>query len=57
MHSTGSQGKRITYVVRRGDTLSVIAQRHRCSVRELMSWNKKRTTRIRIGERLRIYQG
>jgi membrane-bound lytic murein transglycosylase D len=55
--SGGPQGERITYVVKRGDTLSVIARRHRVSVKQLMSWNKKRTTRIVIGERLRIYKG
>ena len=45
----------ITYVVQRGDTLSIISARHRVSVRQLMNWNSKRSTRIRVGERLRIY--
>ena len=45
----------ITYVVRRGDTLSKIGKRHRVSVRQLMNWNRKHNTRIRVGERLRIY--
>ena len=53
----GGEANRITYVVKRGDTLSRIASRHRVSVKQLMSWNKKRTTRIVIGERLRIYKG
>jgi membrane-bound lytic murein transglycosylase D len=48
--------RQITYVVRRGDTLSKIGRRHRVSVRQLMTWNSKRNTRIRIGERLRIYR-
>ncbi len=45
----------ITYVVRRGDTLSKIGKRHRVTVRQLMTWNGKRNTQIRVGERLRIY--
>ena len=45
----------VTYVVQRGDTLSIISARHRVSVRQLMHWNSKRSTRIRVGERLRIY--
>jgi membrane-bound lytic murein transglycosylase D len=58
MHASGgSLGERITYVVKRGDTLSRIATRHRVTVQELMSWNKKRSTRIVIGERLRIFKG
>ena len=32
-----------------------VLQAHRVSVRDLMSWNQKRNTRIRVGERLRIY--
>ncbi|UCE02179.1 MAG: LysM peptidoglycan-binding domain-containing protein [Candidatus Latescibacterota bacterium] len=51
----GAKPSSITYVVRRGDTLSKIGKRHRVSVRQLMRWNKKRNTRIRVGERLRIY--
>ena len=48
-------GQRITYVVQTGDTLSRIARLHRVSVSQLMSWNKKHNTRIRVGEHLRIY--
>lgn len=52
----GTSGPRqITYVVQRGDTLSTISKRHRVSVHDLMSWNKKHNTRIRVGERLRIF--
>ncbi len=47
--------RQITYVVQRGDTLSIISARHRVSVGQLMNWNRKRSTRIHVGERLRIY--
>jgi len=47
--------RHITYVVQRGDTLTIISARHRVSVGQLMNWNRKRSTRIHVGERLRIY--
>lgn len=47
--------RQITYVVQRGDTLSAISERHRVSINQLMHWNRKQSTRIRVGERLRIY--
>jgi membrane-bound lytic murein transglycosylase D len=53
--SGAAAGQRITYVVQSGDTLSRIARLHRVSVSQLMSWNKKNSTRIRVGEHLRIY--
>lgn len=44
-----------SYRVRRGDTLSGIAQRHGVTVRDIQSWNGLgKRTRIRTGESLRI---
>lgn len=43
-----------TYTVKKGDTLSGIAYRYRCSVKEIMRWNKLRSTKLRIGQKLRI---
>ena len=42
------------YVVRRGDTLSEIAQRHGTTVRNLRRWNGLQRSLIRPGERLII---
>ena len=53
--SADSGRRQITYVVQRGDTLSAISERHRVSINQLMNWNRKHSTRIRVGERLRIY--
>jgi len=53
--SQDASRRHITYVVQRGDTLSAISERHRVSINQLMSWNRKHSTRIRVGERLRIY--
>ncbi|UTW45189.1 N-acetylmuramoyl-L-alanine amidase [bacterium SCSIO 12696] len=43
-----------TYVIGRGDTLSEIAQRHKVSVKRLMSYNGLKNSRIRMGQRLKI---
>ncbi|WP_456405187.1 N-acetylmuramoyl-L-alanine amidase [Thiolapillus sp.] len=42
------------YVIRRGDTLSTIAQRHRVSIAKLRSENRISSDRIRVGQVLRI---
>ena len=44
----------ITYTVRRGDTLSSIASRHRVTVAEIQRANNLRSTKITVGQRLRI---
>jgi peptidoglycan lytic transglycosylase D len=41
-------------IVRRGDTLSVIARRHGTSVSELMKTNRLQSSRVRAGQRLRV---
>jgi membrane-bound lytic murein transglycosylase D len=42
------------HIVRSGDNLYTLAQRHKCSVRELMTWNGLRDSRLSIGQRLEI---
>jgi membrane-bound lytic murein transglycosylase D len=49
-------GTRIVHRIRRGDTLSTIAQRYRVSVRGIKAWNGLRSSRIRAGDRLVIYK-
>ena len=46
--------QRVRYRVKRGDTLSRIAQRHGVTVRQLRDWNGIRGSKIRIGQRLTI---
>ncbi len=46
-----------TYRVRRGDTLSTIARRHRVTVGALMEWNHLHNHRLRTGQKLVVYQG
>ena len=53
---SGSNNDRMTYKVRRGDTLSEIADRYNVTVRQLMSWNKlSRSTALQTGQRLVLY--
>ncbi len=53
----GSKGavKKGTYVVKKGDTLSSIAQRRHVSVAKIKKWNNMRSDKIYIGQRLKIY--
>jgi membrane-bound lytic murein transglycosylase D len=47
---------RVTYQVKRGDTLSEIADRFDVSVRELMTWNRLRqASSLQAGQRLVVY--
>jgi membrane-bound lytic murein transglycosylase D len=50
------EASRVTYKVKRGDTLSEIADRFDVSVRELMTWNRLRqSSSLRAGQRLVVY--
>lgn len=50
----GGQKRRITYRVRRGDTLSTISRRWGVSVAQLKSWNNLRSNKLFAGQRLKI---
>lgn len=43
-----------THIVKSGETLSSIAARYRCSVRDLQDWNNLRGTTIRPGDKLNV---
>lgn len=43
------------HIVRSGETLSHIAQKYRCSVNQLKSWNGLKTTNLKIGQRLVVF--
>ncbi len=47
--------KFITHIVKRGETLSLIASRYNVSVNDIREWNKLKTYRLTTGKRLRIY--
>ena len=50
-----ADGRKVTYVVRRGDTLSSIAQTLKVSVTALREWNNISGSRIQAGQRLVAY--
>jgi len=43
------------YVVRSGDNLYSIAQRNRCSVRDLMTWNTMHDSHLSVGQHLELH--
>ena len=49
-----AEGVGYFYTVRKGDNLGLIAKRNRCTVKELMKWNRLKSTVIRPGQKLRI---
>lgn len=54
----GAGPQRITYTVRRGDTLSEIAARHGVSYRKVAAWNGlKSPYHLAVGQRLALYHG
>lgn len=48
--------RRITYRVKRGDTLTSIASRHDVTVAAIKRWNNRRSNALKIGERLTIHR-
>jgi len=52
---TDDSGRRITYKVRRGDTLVTIASRYKTTVQQLKVWNRLRGTRLAAGDTLTVY--
>ena len=53
--STQSRKKKIFYTVRRGDTLSEIAEKYRTSVKNIRRWNGLRNDIIFVGQKLNIW--
>lgn len=49
-----AEGVGYVYTVRKGDNLGLIAKRNRCTVKDIMKWNRLSSTVIRPGQKLRI---
>lgn len=47
--------RKVTHIIRRGETLSSIARRYRTSVAALKNWNGLRSNNIQAGKRLAVY--
>ena len=53
--SSSSDRVKVTYRVKKGDTLASIARVFSTSVTSIKSWNRLPSTQIKVGERLTIY--
>ena len=53
--SIQATSKKIYYTVKRGDSLSEIAEKHRTSVKNIKKWNGLRSDRIYTGQKLKIW--
>ena len=53
--SIKSASRKIYHTVRKGDSLSEIAERYRTSVRNIKKWNGMRSDKILIGQKLKIW--
>ena len=53
--SIQSTSRKIYYTVKRGDTLSEIAEKHKTSVRKIKTWNGLRSDKIYMGQKLKIW--
>lgn len=51
-----NEPKYVTYVVKKGDTLSKIAKKYRVSVKDIMKWNNMKNDIIREKQKLKIRQ-
>lgn len=47
--------KQTTHIVRRGESLALIANRYNVSVSDLKAWNNLRSSKLRYGQRLKIF--
>lgn len=54
--SVNTVSDRITYKVKKGDTLGKIAGRYHVSVNDLKKWNHLRSTTLSIGQKIYIHQ-
>ena len=54
---SGSQGSKVTYKVRSGDTLFKVARNHNVSTKQLAKWNNiSNSSKLYIGQKLVIYK-
>ncbi|MGI6341601.1 MAG: LysM peptidoglycan-binding domain-containing protein [Bacteroidales bacterium] len=51
-----SVDERITHRVKKGENLSIIANKYKCSVSNLKKWNNLRSNTIQIGQRLVVHR-
>lgn len=52
--TSGNSGATSIYVVKSGDVLGKIAERHGCTVAQLKAWNNLSSNNIRVGQKLKV---
>lgn len=55
-YAGGKSTKKTIYTVKKGDNLGKIASRHGVSINNLKRWNRMKSNKVRIGQRLSIYK-
>ena len=53
--SSSKSGKKVTYVVKKGDTIGQIAEHYKVKASDIRSWNKIQGNKIIVGQSLLIY--
>ena len=55
-YAGGKSTKKTIYTVKKGDNLGKIASRHGVSINNLKRWNRMKSNKVRVGQRLAIYR-
>jgi len=55
--SSAADASPIVYTVKQGECMAVIAQKHGCTVDNLMTWNNLKSQNLLVGQKLKILSG
>ena len=55
-YAGGKSTKKTIYTAKKGDNLGKIASRHGVSINNLKRWNRMKSNKVRVGQRLSIYK-
>ena len=55
-YAGGKSTKKTIYTVKKGDNLGKIASRHGVSINNLKRWNRMKSNKVHVGQRLSIYK-
>ena len=55
-YAGGKSTKKTVYTVKKGDNLGKIASRHGVTINNIKRWNRMKSNKVRVGQRLSIYK-
>ena len=55
-YAGGKSTKKTLYTVKKGDNLGKIASRHGVTINNIKRWNRMKSNKVRVGQRLSIYK-